>query len=253
MAAILAGVIFDATDATFQADVVERSRELPVVVDFWAAWCGPCRQLTPILEKAVTKRDGKVALAKVDTDANPRVSAEHRIQSIPSVKAYKDGKVVAEFMGAQPGPQVERFLDALVPSEAEELVKAGGEADLRRALALEPGRADAAVPLARMLAARGEREQALELLGNVAGSFAADGLAARLRLESEQPELQEAFSALDEGEVERGLDGLIGAIPAADPDRKDDLRRSVVGVLDELGVEHPLARESRRKLAAALY
>jgi putative thioredoxin len=253
MAAILAGVIFDATDATFQADVVERSRELPVVVDFWAAWCGPCRQLTPILEKAVTKREGKVALAKVDTDANPRVSAEHRIQSIPSVKAYRGGEVVAEFMGAQPGPQVERFLDALVPSEAEELVKRGGEADLRRALELEPGRADAAVPLARLLAARGEREEALRLLANVSGSFAAEGLAARLRLE-DTPELQDAFAALDEGEFERGLDELIRAIPATDdPGRRDDLRRSVVGVLDELGVEHPLARESRRKLAAALY
>ena len=246
-------MIFDATDATFQADVVERSRELPVVVDFWAAWCGPCRQLTPILEKAVTKRDGKVALAKVDTDANPRVATEHRIQSIPSVKAYKDGKVVAEFMGAQPGPQVERFLDGLVPSEAEELVRSGGEANLRRALELEPGRADAAVPLAKALAARGEREEALELLSNVTGSFAAEGLAARLRLEADA-ELQAAFAALDDGEQQRGLDALIAAISATDDaNRREDLRRAVVGVLDELGVEHPLARESRRKLAGALY
>ena len=246
-------MIFNATDETFQADVVERSRELPVVVDFWAAWCGPCRQLTPILEKAVTARDGKVALAKVDTDANPRVAAEHRIQSIPSVKAYRDGKVVAEFMGAQPGPQVERFLDGLVPSEAEELVRSGGEAELRRALELEPGRADAAVPLARILAGRGERDAALEVLAGVAGSFAADGLAARLRLESD-PELQGAFAAVDDGEFEKGLDRLIGAIPGTDDaGRRDDLRRSVVGVLDELGVEHPVSRESRRKLASALY
>src|SRR5215216_5757517 len=110
-------VIFDATDETFQTDVVERSRELPVVVDFWAAWCGPCRMLTPILEKAVAARDGKVALAKVDTDANPRISAQFRIQSIPSVKAFKDGEMVAEFMGAHPAPQVERFFDGIVPNE----------------------------------------------------------------------------------------------------------------------------------------
>jgi putative thioredoxin len=123
---------------------------------------------------------------------------------------------------------------------------------LRQALGLEPGRADAAVALARILHERGEDEEALELLGNVAGSFAADGLAARIRLEKE-PELAEAFSALDAGEIERGLDGLIGAIAAQNGDRRDDLRRAVVGVLDDLGVDHPVARESRRKLASALY
>jgi putative thioredoxin len=110
------------------------------------------------------------------------------------------------------------------------------------------------VALARLLAARGDREAALQVLANVAGSFAAEGLAARLRLEQEDPELRDAFAALDAGELQRGLDALIAAIAAAsDQDRRDDLRRAVVGVLDELGAEHPLARESRRKLASALY
>jgi putative thioredoxin len=244
----------DATEATFDAAVLERSHELPVVVDFWAEWCGPCRALTPVLEQAVADRAGKVELVKVDTDANPRLASAFRIQGIPAVKAFKDGRVAAEFVGVQPRPAVERFLDGLLPSEADALVAAGGEGELRRALELEPGRADAAVALARLLAARGEREAALQVLANVAGSFAAEGLAARLRLEEDDPDLRDAFAALDAGELQRGLDALIAAIAAApDQDRRDDLRRAVVGVLDELGAEHPLARESRRKLASALY
>jgi putative thioredoxin len=250
---ILGCVIFEATEATFERDVIERSRELPVVVDFWAEWCGPCRMLGPVLEQAVRDRDGAVALAKVDTDANPRLASAFRIQGIPAVKAFVDGRVASEFTGAQPPANVERFLDALLPSEADGLVAGGDEADLRRALELEPGRSDAAVALARILRDRGEREAALEVLGNVAGSFAADGLAARLRLEDD-PDVAAAFAALDAGDLQRGLDGLIAAIAATeDADRRDDLRRAVIGVLDELGVEHPLARESRRKLASALY
>lgn len=248
------------TESTFQTEVIERSHQVPVVVDFWAEWCGPCRQLGPVLEQAVAARGGEVELAKLDTDANPMLSQSYRIQGIPAVKAFKDGKVVAEFVGAQPRDMVERFLDSLVPSEADRLVEHGDEASLRRAVELEPSRADAAVPLARLLHERGEAEEALTLLAAVPGSFAADGLAARIKLEREAargegptlPELPEALSALDSGDHERALDLLIGSLAAADG-AKEDIRRVVVGILDELGVEDPLARDARRRLAAALY
>ncbi len=246
-------MVIDVAEQDFDREVIARSRTLPVVVDFWAAWCGPCRQLGPLLEAAADAREGKVVLAKVDVDQSPSLSSTYQVQGIPAVKAFKDGRVVDEFTGAQPGPGVERFFDALVPSEVDELVALGDEASLRRAVELEPSRGDAAVPLARILHARGEDDSALALVREVPGSFAADALAARISLErAGQPDLAAAFSALDAGEHERGLEELIGALPRADGAR-DDVRRVVVGVLDELGVEHPLAREYRRRLAAALY
>jgi putative thioredoxin len=243
----------DVTEQTFATAVIERSKQVPVVVDFWAEWCGPCRQLGPVLERAVADRAGKIELAKVDTDSNQNLARTFGIQGIPAVKAFKDGAMVAEFTGAQPREAVERFLDSLLPSEADALVAQADEAALHRALELEPGRADAAVPLARMLIGRGETDAAAAILENVSGSFTADGLLARIELErAGTPDLRHAFAALDEGAVEQALDLLIDSIAGADG-AKDEIRRVVVGVLDQLGAESDLARSSRRRLAAALY
>ena len=247
----------DVTESSFQSAVIDRSHHVPVVVDFWAEWCGPCRQLGPVIERAIAARGGKIELAKVDVDANPTLAQTFAIQGIPAVKAFRDGNLAAEFVGAQPPASVERFLDSLLPSETDALVQQGDEQSLRQAVELEPTRADAAVPLAKLLHARGDDDEALEMLARVPGSFAADGLAARIALERADGalgalNLSEAFAALDSGDQPRGLDLLLDALPSADGAR-DDIRRVVVGVLDELGVEHPLARETRRRLASALY
>src|SRR5260370_38648523 len=173
----------DVTESNFAAAVLDRSHTLPVVVDFWADWCAPCRQLGPVLEREASKHTGRLELVKVDVDTNPTLSRSYGIQGIPAVKAFHKGRVVAEFVGAQPAAAVERFLDSLLPSEAELLAHRGDEESLRAALDLEPGHADAAVPLARILPGRGHDQEALEILENVNGSCPADALSPRVKRE----------------------------------------------------------------------
>src|SRR5919107_3014227 len=134
--------VYDVTQNDFEQKVIERSGEVPVVVDFWAEWCGPCRQLGPALEKSAASREGRVDLAKLDTDANQRISSAFQIRSIPAVKAFRDGRVASEFTGAIPPAQVEAWFDQLVPSEAElaadAAAESGDEDALRAAVAANP-------------------------------------------------------------------------------------------------------------------
>jgi putative thioredoxin len=261
-------MVFDVLESDFEARVVARSHELPVVVDFWAAWCAPCRALTPALEAAAGAREGEVELAKVDVDRNPALAARFRVQGIPSVKAFRDGRVAEEFTGALPPAQVEAFFDRLVPSEADRLSASGDEASLRRALDLDPRHTGAARKLGRILVQGGDNAEASALLEPFEHDYVAAGLLARARLaeldgavgesgdhrrdHSPDGRLADAFAAWDDGHHGRALDGLQEAIAAAAPHQRDLLRQVMVAIFTELGPEDPLAREHRRRLAAAL-
>ena len=239
----------DVTDADFEQRVLQRSSELPVLVDFWADWCQPCHMLAPVIEKAVAAHAGKVELVKLDVDANQATAARFGVRGLPTVKAFRDGRVASEFTGAQPAAMVERFIEALVPSEADELAESDDEQALRKALALDPAHPVARRQLGRLLLRRGELDEALELLEDVPGDFVADGLAARARLTGD-PELDAAFEAWDGGDPASALEQLQAALP--DPERRDLVRRVMVAIFTELGADHPLAREHRRRLSAAL-
>jgi putative thioredoxin len=258
------------SEESFESEVLERSRQLPVVVDFWAEWCGPCKALTPALEKAEAAREGKVVLAKVDVDAYPRLAALFKVQGIPAVKAFRDAEVVDEFVGALPPTRVEAFFDSLVPSRGDELFDAGDELSLREAAELEPRRADIAVALAMARLERGAEDEALEAVEEHDGDFAAAGIAARVRL-AKAGIATDAFAALDRGEREPALNALIealaevpanprdlastsgnGAVALSPEEQRDLLRRVIVGALSDHDPTDPTARAYRRRLANAL-
>jgi putative thioredoxin len=237
----------DVTDATFEEEVLRRSSEVPVVVDLWAPWCGPCRTLGPIIEKVVDATEGAVALAKVNVDENPSISASFQVQSIPAVFALRDGKVVDGFIGALPEPAVAEFVAKLtpVPSEADLLVaegrRDGTEEPLRRALELQPDHEEAIVALAGLLIARGEIEEAMALLGRVPETAEIRRLLAEARLASQQVDV-----AADG--VEGLLDGLLDRV-TDDP----TARQEFLDLLETLGPEDHRTAGYRKALASRLF
>ncbi len=231
----------DVTDATFQTDVIDKSTEVPVIVDLWAPWCGPCKTLGPIIEKVVDETGGKVVLVKVNVDENPGLSQAFKVQSIPAVYAVKDGAVVDGFMGAYPEQAVKEFVDALLPSEEEiavaELIEAGDEGSLRIALSMEPANEDVIVALAELLISEGNSDEALALLARIPESDRTRHVAALARVgDAPQDDYDDQLAVL--------LDQV---------KTDDDARQKYVDLLELMGPSDPRTAEYRRQLTSRLY
>jgi putative thioredoxin len=231
----------DVTDASFETDIIERSRTTPVVVDLWATWCGPCTTLGPILESVIDATNGAVVLAKVDVDQNPAIAQAFRVQTIPAVFALVDGQLVDGFTGAEPQHAVEEFVARLLPSESasmiNELVAAGDEPGLRAALDLEPGHGPAVVALAELLVARGDHEEALALLARIPETDETRRIAAAARLGSAPPDDHDAT-----------LTALLDRVKT-----DDDARQKFLDILELMGPHDPRTAQYRRQLTAVLF
>ncbi len=240
----------DVTDATFETDVLERSRDVTVVVDLWASWCGPCKVLGPTLEKVVGESEG-VELVKIDVDANPRSAATFQVQSIPAVFAIRDRKVVDSFVGALPEPAVRQWVSSLAPlvTEVDRLVAAGDEPSLRKAVELEPGNEKAVRALASVLVLDGSapaREEALGLLARIPETPETRHLAAQARLGAAAG--ADGAGANGSDSVEAKLDALLER--ARDD---EDARQEFVDLLEVLGPDDPRTATYRKALTARLF
>ena len=233
----------DVTDATFEQDVLARSDEVPVVVDLWAPWCGPCKTLGPIIERVVAATDGQVELVKVNVDDNPNISAAFRVQSIPAVYAIAKRQVVDSFIGALPEPAVRDWVNRLAPppSEADQLTAKGDEASLRQALEIDPGHQGAVEKLAELLVGQGQAEEALGLLARVPETAETRRIGALARLRSDGV-------SVDTDDVTAKLDGLLDRVKA-----DEEARQEYVDLLEAMGADDPRTATYRKALTSRLF
>jgi putative thioredoxin len=234
----------DVTDATFESDVLNRSVEHPVIVDLWAPWCGPCKTLGPIIERVVDSTEGAVELVKVNIDDNPQIASAFKVQSIPAVFAITNRQVVDSFIGALPEPEIRAFVNRLTkqPNEADQLVEAGDEASLRKALEIQADHPGAIVALAEILVGRGEAEAALSLLAKIPESQETRRVAALARLAS-------AGAPVDLGaDVEHRLDGLLEVVK-----NDEDARQEFLDLLEAMDPDDERRGKYRRALSSRLF
>jgi putative thioredoxin len=266
--------VTDVTEQTFGIDVLEASATTPVVVDFWAPWCGPCRQLSPMLEQMAARFGDDVKVVKLNVDEAPRLAQQFGVQGIPAVKAFRDGRVVSEFTGLQPATAVEQFFTALTPSAGDRLVAraaaepAQAEVLLRQALEAEPGHPAALVALARIAAADGRTDDARTLLQRASHDDEAQRLLAELRLagaadgtsleelatqadSSPQAQLAYGRALVAAGRHDEAVDALLAAV--AEPETREEARTLLLDVFRVLGDAHEITRRARPRLASALF
>ncbi len=235
--------MIDSTDATFETDVIERSKEVPVIVDLWAPWCGPCKTLGPILDTVIDGHEGKVEGVKINIDENPGVAQAFQVQSIPMVVAFKDGAAVDGFMGAQGEPAVREFISKLLPTEEESavdaLIAAGDEASLVQALELEIDNQEAVVALAEIYATSDRSDEALALLARIPETGEARRVAALART---------GLTSAVDVEMDAKLADLLTRVKG-----DDDARQEFIDLLEVMGAENPATAEWRKKLTSALF
>ena len=268
--------VIEVTDQTFEQDVLEESLRRPVVVDFWAGWCQPCRLIGPVLERLAQEHGGEFLLAKLDVDANPQASAAFRIQSIPAVKAFRDGRQVNEFVGAIPEQAIRQWLEQLLPTEADRLAQEAeelehqavetGDAHLldqveeryRLALAQAPNHRLATLGMGRVQAQTGRLEEARETLAPLRPDPEAERVLAAIDVSSwaspngDGP-LAEAERAAAEGRYRDALEVFLAAVRNGAPEDRGRARDGMLKIFSVLGEDDPLTDEYRRRLAAALF
>lgn len=261
--------VIEVTDQDFATAVLDESQKRPVVVDFWAEWCQPCRMIGPVLERLAAEHGGQFLLAKLDVDANPQASTAFRIQSIPAVKAFRDGRPVSEFIGAIPEQAIRQWIQGILPSEADALVENGAEAErerrideaerlYREALALQPDHRQASLGLGGLLAMKGDVEGARDVLAAIRPDPEAERLLAAIEVSEwaspngDSP-LSTAEEAAAEGRFQEALEVFLAAVQNGTAEEKDRARDAMLKVFAVLGEDDPLTSEYRRKLATALF